>query len=104
MPLSIKENKSGLCFAVRVSPRASANRAEGLAGDALKLRLTAPPVENAANKAVVEFFAKALGVSKSRVSIASGDKNRNKTVQVEALEAERPGLRARLAALAGEGM
>ena len=103
MPLTIRENKTGLLFPVRVSPRSSQNRAGGLAGDALKLKLTAPPVDNAANRAVVEFFAKALGVAKSRVLIDAGDKSRNKTVLVEAEPEERAAIRKKLQDMAGEG-
>ncbi|MEW5736993.1 MAG: DUF167 domain-containing protein [Thermodesulfobacteriota bacterium] len=102
MPLDIKENKIGISFPVRVTPRASATRAEGLSENALKLRLTAPPVENAANRAVLEFFAKTLGIAKSNLSISAGDKSRNKTVLVEVQDSERPGVRAKLRALAGE--
>jgi hypothetical protein len=56
-------------------------------GDALKVALTAPPVEGRANEACVEFFAKLLKVPRSSVSIAAGHTSRNKVVRVEGLSA-----------------
>jgi uncharacterized protein (TIGR00251 family) len=54
----------------------------GIQGDELKVRLTSPPVEDAANKLCMEFLAKLLGVAKSRVSIIAGAKSRHKTIKV----------------------
>ncbi len=63
---------------VYVQPRASKNEVVGLQGDELKLRLTSPPVEGAANKLCREFLAKLLGVAKGQVSLVAGDKSRHK--------------------------
>ncbi len=83
------ENKpGGVSIRVHVAPRASANRVLGMQNGALKVALTAPPVEGAANKALVEFLAKALGVPKSAVAILSGDTSRNKTVRVSGIKRE----------------
>jgi hypothetical protein len=57
-------------------------------GGALKIKLTAPPVEGAANAALIEFVAEWLGVRRSAVSIVSGDKARNKLVRVSGLTRE----------------
>jgi uncharacterized protein (TIGR00251 family) len=81
--LKIAEAGGGVTFAVQVIPRSSRNQVAGVQGDALKVKLTAPPVEGAANAALIEFLAKQLGVRKSAVSILSGDKSRHKTVRVE---------------------
>src|SRR3990172_559085 len=81
--LKIAEAGGGVTLAVRVIPRSSRNEVAGVQGDALKVRLTAPPVEGAANAALIEFLAKQLGVRTSAVSILSGDKSRHKTVRVE---------------------
>ena len=65
-----------------VQPKASRNEIVGLHNDALKLRLTTPPVEGRANKAVIAFIAKRLHLPKSSVSIKSGLQNRSKHVLI----------------------
>jgi uncharacterized protein len=80
--LNIQEKRDGLIFKIRVQPRSSQNRIAGPYGDALKINLTAPPVDNAANKACAEFLAGLLAVPKSAVSIVSGHTGRNKKVKV----------------------
>ena len=85
---SITEVDGGVTFAVRVAPRSSRNQIVGVAGGALKIKLTAPPVEGAANAALIEFVAEWLGVRRSAVSIVSGDKARNKLVQVKGMTRE----------------
>jgi uncharacterized protein (TIGR00251 family) len=67
---------------VRVAPRASRNRVIGVQDGALKVALTAPPVEGAANEALKKLLAKALGVSKSKVEILRGDRARIKVLRV----------------------
>ena len=78
--LQITEKKEGLLLKVSVQPRASRNRVAGLKGDALKIKLTAPPVDGAANKACLKFLAKALGLPRSDLSIHSGASSRTKLV------------------------
>jgi uncharacterized protein (TIGR00251 family) len=75
-------------FAIRVQPRAKRNAITGELGEALKLALTAPPVEGKANQACVEFLAKLLKVPKSFVSIAAGETARNKIIRVAGVTAE----------------
>ena len=82
-PLQITE--SGVLLRVRVQPRASADRLEGLQGDQLRLRLMAPPVGGAANAACIAFLAKQLGVSRSRIQLYAGEKSRNKVVHIAGL-------------------
>lgn len=81
-PFVIQETHDGLIFKIRVQPRSSRSQVVGLYGDALKINLTAPPVDNAANKACGAFLAKLLSVSKSSVRIISGFTGRNKQVMV----------------------
>ena len=69
-------------LSVRVQPRASRNVVMGWNGDTLKVKLTAPPVEGAANDAVVAFFADALGVPRRAVRIVSGDRGRQKRIAI----------------------
>lgn len=76
-------------FQVRVQPRASGNEIAGREGDAIKVRLTAPPVDGKANKALIDFLAERLGVSKSALAIVAGQSARNKVIEVVGLsEAE----------------
>lgn len=88
MAFSVHETKAGAQFAVRVQPRASRNKLAGLMGDAVKLAITAPPVDGKANEAVIAFFAELFRVPKSNVTITAGDTSRNKTVAVRGVSAE----------------
>lgn len=81
--MKIDATRSGCTFRVRVSPRASREAIAGEHDGALKVALTAPPVEGAANAALVKLLAKRLGVSKSAVRIVSGETGRNKRVEVD---------------------
>ncbi len=78
--ISIQKNCRGIVFKVLVQPRSSQNLLVGLHDDALKVKLTAPPVNNAANRMSIKFLAKALGVPKSSLEIVSGHHSRNKQV------------------------
>lgn len=80
------EEKNGYIYIhIHVQPRASKNEVVGIHGDSLKVRLTSPPVEGAANSLLVEFMAKKLGIAKSMIEIVSGEKSRHKTLRVEGL-------------------
>jgi hypothetical protein len=96
--IPVRESGAGLSFAVKVHPRARKNAVIGMVGDALKLSLTAPPVEGKANQAVVEFFADFFQISRSSVTITSGETSRLKIVRITGITAEQ--LRQRLAGLA----
>jgi uncharacterized protein (TIGR00251 family) len=85
----IQETSEGVILKVTVQPRGSRNEIAGLQGDALKIKLTAPPVEGAANKLCVEFLAKALKVRKSDVEIIHGQKSRSKKVLVRSITRKR---------------
>jgi uncharacterized protein (TIGR00251 family) len=77
----------GVTFAVRVVPRARRNQISGRHGEALKVRLTAPPVEGAATKALCVFLAEQLGVRSAAVEIISGHASRHKVVRVSGVSA-----------------
>lgn len=87
---------AGVRLTLHIQPRGSRNAIEGIQGDALKVRLTAPPVEGAANEALIRYLAQRLGVSRSAVRLTGGATSRRKTVAVagmsEALIRERLGL------------
>jgi uncharacterized protein (TIGR00251 family) len=86
-----------LRITVRVQPRASRNEIVGRQGDALKVRLTAPPVDGAANEALVELLAKTLGISRRSITIVSGASARIKVVELAGVTEER------VRTLGGEG-
>ncbi|MFN3429829.1 MAG: DUF167 domain-containing protein [Candidatus Sericytochromatia bacterium] len=77
-----QEKSDGLTVHVRVQPRASRNQLDGVVGDRLRLRLTAPPVEGEANQACVIFLAGLFGVPKSQVTLVAGQKAREKSLHV----------------------
>jgi uncharacterized protein (TIGR00251 family) len=88
MPPFLESAAGGVIIHVVVQPRASKNELAGLQGRELKVRLTSPPVEGAANKMCREFFAKLLGVAKGRVILAAGGKSRHKRLFVEGVSRE----------------
>jgi len=86
--ISIHESAAGVTFAVKVHPRAKKNAITGELGDAIKLALTAPPLNGRANQACIEFFANLLDVPRSSVTIASGETSRRKVIRVAGLSAD----------------
>lgn len=86
--LPIREDGEGISFAVHVQPRASRNELCGVVNEAVRLRLTSPPVDDAANKLCVAYLADLLGVSKSSVSITAGARSRHKTIRVRGATAD----------------
>jgi uncharacterized protein (TIGR00251 family) len=80
--IPLHETANGITFAVKVHPRARKNAITGIVGEALKLALTAPPVEGRANQAVLEFFADLFAIPRSSVTIASGETSRNKIIRI----------------------
>ena len=86
--IPIHETIAGATFSVKVHPRAKKNAITGELGDALKLSLTAPPVEGKANQACIEFLANLLKVPRSSITIAAGQTSRKKLIRVVGLSAE----------------
>jgi len=84
---SIHDTPAGATLAVKIHPRARKNAITGEFRDALKLSLTAPPVEGKANQACIEFLANLLNLPRSSVTIASGQNSRNKVIRVTGLSA-----------------
>jgi len=87
MALDLRDTAEGLTLRVRVQPRAARDGLGGEREGALVVRLTAPPVEGAANEALARFLGKKLGVAPSAVRVASGATGRNKVVRVAGLDA-----------------
>src|SRR5262245_21504085 len=92
--IPIQESRGVITFAVKIQPRARRDAIIGELGEALKVALTAPPVEGRANEACIRFFAEFLKVPRSSVTIASGQRSRNKVIRVTGITAEQ--FRARL--------
>ena len=80
--MQIKPCDNGIRFSAIIQPRSSKNEVTGVYNDALKIRLTSPPVDGEANKSCMRFFAKWLGISPSKVSIVQGFSSKNKTIEV----------------------
>ncbi len=87
--IEVTELNGTAIFSVRVQPRASYDAIEGEWQGALKIRLTAPPVNDRANEALRRLLAKRLKVPLSAVKILSGDRSRTKRVEVRGTSAER---------------
>lgn len=78
----IREEAGGLLIDVLVSPRASRPRLGPVHGDRIKVAVTAPPVDGAANDAVIDVVARALGCARRDVEVVSGHSSRRKTIRV----------------------
>ncbi len=85
----LHDGKRGSALALRVTPRASRNKIVGVLNDGtIKVHIAAAPVDEAANKALIEFLADVLGVPKSRVEIVAGAAGRDKLVSVLDMDVE----------------
>jgi uncharacterized protein (TIGR00251 family) len=85
--LDIREEGGALTLRVRVQPRAAREEVAGVRGGALLVRLTAPPVEGAANEALARFLGKRLGVPHSAVRLLRGEKGRDKRLRIAGVRA-----------------
>ena len=83
MTLDIRAHGNGVRIKVHVQPRAARTELAGLHGDALKVRLRAPPVDGAANEALVEFLAAVFDVPRRAVRVVSGHASRGKLVELD---------------------
>ena len=81
----IRDVIDGVTFSIRVQPRSSKNEIIGVESGSLKIKITSPPVENAANRQCIKVISKWLDVSRSRVQIISGLKSRNKKIKINGM-------------------
>lgn len=86
MPAWLHSRDDGVVIHLLVQPRASKNEIVGAQGEELKLRLTSPPVEGAANRLCCEYLAKRLGIAKSAVVLEAGEASRHKRLRVQGLD------------------
>jgi uncharacterized protein (TIGR00251 family) len=80
--LLINEHAGSVTFEVRVIPRSSKSEIVGLYGNALKIRLTSPPVEGAANNELLKLLSRKVGVSRSAIEIISGQSAKTKRIRI----------------------
>ena len=81
--LQLRESKHGLTFDIQVTPHAASSQVVGVQEGMLKIKVTALPVEGAANEACIRLLAKTLALKKSQLEIFAGAKSRKKTVLVK---------------------
>ncbi len=86
MALNIKDCRDGVQFSAIIQPRASRNKIIGLYDNFVKIQLTSPPVDGAANKMCIKFLAKILSVSPSQITIVSGLQGRKKVIRVKGID------------------
>ena len=84
----IRADGDGVILCLHVQPGARKTEIAGLHGEALKIRLAAPPVDGKANASLIEFLARQLGVAKSAVELLSGDTSRAKRVRVGGVDSD----------------
>jgi len=89
----LREQTGGVCLSIKLQPRAANNEIGEAMGSELKIRLTAPPVDSAANRALLEFLSEKLDCSRGAVQLLRGHTSRHKVVFVEGLNAETVGQR-----------
>ncbi len=83
--VNIVERDGAVTFAVRVIPRASKTGIVGKYDGGLKIRISSPPVDGAANAELIRLFAKHFGVSKGDITIIIGETSKNKRIRIENL-------------------
>ncbi len=87
--LKVERKENGVVFGVKVVPASSRTALAGVLGDLLKVKVAAPPEKGKANKCLVEFLAKQLGVKKNQIAIIAGQTNPVKTIQVAGVSIEK---------------
>jgi uncharacterized protein len=83
----LQQRTDGICISLKVQPRASRNEIAGLIGNELKMKVTAPPVDSAANEAVLEFLAETFGCARNQLELLRGATSRHKQILVRGLTA-----------------
>jgi hypothetical protein len=89
MAVAVSTVANAVRFNVHVQPRASRTEIAGERDGALRVRLTAPPVDNAANEALVELLAKALRIARRDIRIVGGATSRRKVIEIDGVTADR---------------
>lgn len=85
IPPFVRAHNDGVCLAIKLQPRASRNEIEAPLGEELKIKVTAPPVDAAANEALLRLLADTLGCTRGAVQLIRGQTSRHKTVFVRGM-------------------
>lgn len=85
MPSFLKETDAGVVLSLYIQPRSSKNQWIGVYGDEVKMKLTAPPVDGAANQCCCKFVAASLSVAASQIQLLSGSTSRHKRILIKGL-------------------
>lgn len=88
LPNFLRETSGGTLFLVKLQPRASKNEIGAPLGDELKIKVTAPPVDAAANEALIELLAEKLDCARSRIELVRGHKSRHKVLKLHGFAGE----------------
>jgi uncharacterized protein (TIGR00251 family) len=88
LPHYLRAQPDGTLLSVKLQPRASANELAGALGDELRIKVTAPPVDAAANQALLELLADTLDCPRGRVELVRGHTSRHKTVKLHGFKPE----------------
>jgi uncharacterized protein (TIGR00251 family) len=88
VPNFLSEQSDGVLLSVKLQPRASKNEIGEPLGNQLKIKVTAPPVDSAANETLIEFLAEKLNCGRNRVEIIRGHKSRHKILKLYGFTAE----------------
>ena len=88
MPAFLRVQADGVLLSVKLQPRASANEIGDALGSELRIKVTAPPVDAAANEALVKLLAQQLDCPRNRVELVRGHTSRHKTIKLHGLTAE----------------
>ena len=88
LPTIVRDGRNGVVLTVHVQPKASRTECIGVHGNALKIRVSAPPIDGAANDELVRFLAERCAVSPGSISIHAGAKSRSKRVIIKGITAE----------------
>ena len=87
IPPYLRDTPKGVLLSVKLQPRASRNEISGPAGAELKIKVTAPPVDSAANEALIRLLAETLGCGRGRVQLIRGATSRHKVLQLSGFTA-----------------
>jgi uncharacterized protein (TIGR00251 family) len=83
MQMPFQRSKKGVTLKIKVEPRSSRKGISGVVGDAIKIKLNAPPVGGAANEELIEVLSEEFGIKKTSIRILRGMSSRNKVVEIE---------------------